>query len=259
MSTKRKIRRRKARRYIVRRIVIIRRPIRKIIVKRPIRRIIVKRPIKRIIIKRIIRRRHIIVKRVTRPRLPRVRILFADTYDEAFHSAKEKRWTHTAMISGRRFARLLRKAVKPNLKRFLTIAEEVSGLQWRVPIMRCYVVHDVPFDFDDPVTITIRPPAKIRVAVETLFHELTHQLVNQNQSRLHKRNYVAKKYAGESKDAKDHILDQAIMWKIYEKIYGTKETRRIITAYWPWEGHWRAWQIIRKEKPDRILKAYIKR
>lgn len=236
----------------------IRRIIRKYIIRRPVKKIIVKRPIRRIVIRRIIRRKHIIVKRVTQPRLPKIKIAFADTYDEAFHSASEKRWTHKALISGRRFARLLRRAAAPNLNRFLTVAEDISGLQWRTPVIRCYVVHETPFDFHDPVTIRIVPLSKMRIAVETLFHELTHQLVEQNHTRLHKRNYVARKYAGESRDVKDHVFDQAIMKKIYEKLYGYRETKRIIKTYWPWEGHWRAWQIIRKEGADRIIKAYTK-
>ena len=191
-------------------------------------------------------------------RLPKIQIIFADSYDEAFHTAKEKRWTHKALVSGKRYARLLRKAIKPNLKRFLVTAEEVSGLGWKLPRIRCYVVHDVPYDFDDPVTFMIRPLNKMQIAVETVFHELTHQLVAQNNDRLNKKNYVAKKYAKETMDVKDHIFDQAIMQKIYEKIYGLRRTKKIVRTYWPWEGHWRAWQIIRKEGADRIIKAYTK-
>jgi hypothetical protein len=245
-------------RRIFKRVVIIRRPIikRVVIIRRPIKRIIVKRPIRRIIVKRIIRRTRIVVRRVAVPRLPRVTIVYNDVYDEAIHSLVEKKHTHLAHLGGQLFARRLRKSTKSMLKRFLVTAENVTGLHWKWALIRCYVVHDIQFDFDDPMTVKIR--RSMNDATETFFHELTHQLELQNKNRIHMRNYIHKKYNKESKDTRDHILAHAILWKVYEKLYGKKKLKRIIAGYKLWPDHYRGWKIVKKEGPDRILKAYLK-
>ena len=263
----RKPMRRIIRRIVVRRIIrkiIVKRPIKRIIIKRIIRRpirkvvrkIIVKRPIKRIIVRRIIVRKKIIIKRVAFPRLPRVKIMYDETYDEAIHQLVEKRHTHMAHMGGQLFARRLRKATKPMLKRFLVTAENVTGLKWRWHIVRCYVAHDIPFDFDNPMTIKIR--GNMKDATETFFHELAHQMELQNNERIRHRNNLSRKYRNEPKDTREHIFAHAVLWKVYEKLYGRARLKKIIAGYRLWPEHYRGWQIVKKEGADNILKAYLK-
>jgi hypothetical protein len=227
-----------------------------VIIRRPIKRIIVKRPIRRIIVKRIIRRKRFVVRRVAVPRLPRVTIVYNDVYDESIHALVEKKHTHLTHLGGQLFARRLRKSTKPMLKRFLIVVGDVTGLRWKWPYIRCYVAHDIAFDFDDPMTIKIR--RSMNDATETFFHELAHQLELQNRTRIHMRNYIHKKYSNESKDTRDHIFSHAILWKVYEKLYGKARLKRIISGYKLWPEHYLAWRIVKTEGADRILKAYLK-
>ncbi len=188
--------------------------------------------------------------------LPKVSIVYDETYDETVHQLAEKRHTKLAHAGGRLFARRLRKTVKPVLKRAMVLMESETGLAWRWPMIRCYVVHDIPFDFDDPMTIKIR--SNMRDAAETFLHELAHQLELQNQDKIRKKNYIFQKYKREDPVARDHIFSHAILWEVYERLYGKKKLKKIIAGYRLWPEHYRGWQIVKAEGADRILKAYLR-
>ncbi|MEM5804762.1 MAG: hypothetical protein QXU82_02845 [Candidatus Aenigmatarchaeota archaeon] len=188
--------------------------------------------------------------------LPKVHIKYVHVYDEAIASLMGKKHTKLARKGGMLFAKRLKKAVKPMLASILLAMETETTLSWKHRHINCYVAHDIPFDFDDPMTIKVRK--NMRDATETFFHELLHQLEMQNEGRINLKNDIYKKYCGESEDARAHIISHAMLWKVYEKVYGKKRLKRIINGYKLWPEHYRAWQIVRKEGPDRILKAYIR-
>ncbi len=188
--------------------------------------------------------------------LPRIHIVYNETYDQNIHELVEKRHTKLAYAGGRLFASRLKKAIKPMLNRTLLAMEESTGLTWRWEHMRCYVAHDIPYDFDDPFTIKIRK--SMQDAKETFFHELAHQLELQNKNRIIWRNPMAEKYAREPQDTREHILSHAILWKTYEKVYGKARLKRIINGYKLWPEHYRGWKIVEREGAENIMKAYIK-
>jgi len=188
--------------------------------------------------------------------MPKIHIIYNETYDQNIHELVEKRHTKLAYAGGRLFASRLKKAIKPMLSKVLLTMEETTGLSWRWEHMRCYVAHDIPYDFDDPFTIKIRK--NMRDAVETFFHELGHQLELQNKQRIIWRNPIADKYSREPQDTREHILSHAILWKTYEKVYGKARLKRIINGYKLWPEHYRGWKIVEQEGADNILKAYIK-
>jgi hypothetical protein len=66
------------------------------------------------------------------------------------------------------------------------------------------------------------------------------------------------KYKHEPKDTLDHIFSHAVLWKVYENVYGKARLQRIINGYKLWPEHYKGWQIVKNEGPNRILKAYIK-
>jgi hypothetical protein len=187
---------------------------------------------------------------------PKVVIEYVGVYDEAIHGVAEKRHTKLAHRGGQLFARRLRKSVKPLLNKILLAMETETGLSWKWPVIRCYVVHDIPFDFDNPMTIKVRK--NMHDATETFFHELVHQLELQNKSRIKERNNISKKYAHETKDAKDHIFAHAALWKVYEKVYGKARLKRIINGYKLWPEHYKGWQIVKHEGPNRIIREYVR-
>jgi len=188
--------------------------------------------------------------------LPKILIEYVGTYDEAIHGVAEKRHTKHAHRGGQLFARRLRKSIAPLLTKMLLAMETETGLTWKWPVIRCYVVHDIPFDYDNPMTIKVRK--NMHDATETFFHELVHQLEMQNRGRISIKNEVHIKYKREPKDTLDHIFSHAVLWKVYEKVYGKKRLQRIIAGYKLWPQHYKGWQIVKKEGPNRILKAYIR-
>jgi len=187
--------------------------------------------------------------------LPKIIIEYVGTYDEAIHGVAEKRHTKLAHRGGQLFARRLRRAVGPLLNKMLLTMEMETGLSWKWPVIRCYVVHDIPFDFDNPMTIKIRN--NMHDATETFFHELVHQLEMQNKGVIKERNNISKKYASEVKDTKDHIFAHAVLWKVYEKVYGRMRLQRIINGYKLWPDHYKGWQIVKREGPNRIIREYV--
>jgi hypothetical protein len=190
-------------------------------------------------------------------RLPKLDIEYAWGYDAIVHAAKKQRFGIGDMAFGRRFATRFRKEIKPTLNSFLAVAEKESGLRWRQSQIKCYVVHGIDFDIEDPLTIKIMHNGRIKNAVETLYHELIHLLIEQNKDHLRNQNYLTKKYRSEPLDVRDHIFDQAVMWKVYNKFFGPKKTKRIIASYRNMPEHMRAWRIIKKEGVDRIINAYM--
>jgi hypothetical protein len=188
--------------------------------------------------------------------IPKIDIVYRGTYDEAMHTLVEKRYTRLTHRGGHLFASRLRKSVRPLLKRVLIAMEETSGLSWKLPYIRCYVIHELPFDFDDPMTIMIR--RNMRDATETFFHELIHQLEMQNKGYIMERNSIAKKYKHEHRDTREHIFAHAVLWKVYENVYSKAKLQRIIAGYKLWPEHYKGWQIVKKEGADKIIKAYVK-
>jgi hypothetical protein len=188
--------------------------------------------------------------------LPKIIIEYVGTYDEAIHGVSGKRHTQLAHRGGQLFARRLRKAVSPLLDKMLLTMETETGLSWKWPVIRCYVVHDIPFDFDNPMTIKVRK--NMHDATETFFHELVHQLEMQNRGRINMKNDIHMKYKREPKDTLDHVFSHAVLWKVYEKVYGKKRLQRIINGYKLWPDHYKGWQIVKREGPNSILKAYIR-
>jgi len=188
--------------------------------------------------------------------LPKIYIDYDGTYDEAIHSLIEKKHTKLAHAGGRLFASRLRKAVTPMLNRMLMAMESETGLSWKWPEIRCYVAHDIPFDYDNPMTIKVRN--NMHDATETFFHELVHQLEMQNEHKIIMKNPIQLKYRREHRDTLDHVFAHAVLWKVYRKVYGQKKLDRIIAGYKLWPEHYRGWQIVKQEGADNIIRAYVK-
>jgi len=191
-------------------------------------------------------------------KLPKLEVEYAWGYDAIVHAAKKQRFSTRDMAFGRSFATKFRKEIKASLNKFLAIAEKESSLKWRQSHIKCYVVHGIDFDIEDPLTIKIIHSGRIKVAVETLYHELIHLLIEQNKDFIRNNNYIARKYRKEPLDVKDHIFDQAVMWKVYNKFFGPKKTQHVIASYRNFPEHMRAWRIIKKEGPERIIEAYLR-
>ena len=187
--------------------------------------------------------------------LPKINIYYSYIYDKAVHTLTGKKYNKECVKGGNKFASMLEKGSANILPKALKSYEEVSGLRWKDPFIEVFVVHGIPWDFSWPVTIKVRENKKD--AVETLIHELGHQLLIQNEEIIRSRNGIITKYGKENQIVKDHILLHAVLWKLYSKLFGEHELHNIIIGYQKWKYHYRAWQIVKKEGADKIIDAYI--
>lgn len=188
----------------------------------------------------------------------KVRFVYSDIYDVYLHYCAGKNWHDGQNIrSGEAFAKKMQELYDKN-RRALDLLPKVSGLRWKEPEVKVYVVHKLDWDYSDPVTLLIRKDMKD--AFETFLHEMAHQLCEvQNKGTINWDNAIAKRYRHENATVQRHILQQAILTKAYLKFYGKKRTQEIIDEYEKegWNRHYRAWQIVAKEGADKIIRAYV--
>lgn len=190
--------------------------------------------------------------------LPKIEIYYSDIYQAFVRSLQKKSYKgwKRRKKSGTKFAETLSRKTKTLLPKALRFYEQVSGLKWKDPLIEVFVVHDIDWAFSFPVTINM--VKDYWNATETLLHELSHQIIIQSEKKIKWKNDIAKKYKKEHFVVLQHILPHAILWKAYEKLFGPKKLQNIIKGYTKWKWHYRAWQIVKEEGADKIIKAYVK-
>lgn len=192
--------------------------------------------------------------------IPEVKIYYSDIYDAFVRDLQKKKYSYSGYKARRRsgfaFAKKLSTKTKFLLPKALKVYENVSGLEWKDPLIEVFVLHDIKWAFSFPVTINVVKDKWN--ATETLLHELSHQIVIQNEGKFRWKNKFSQKYKKEHFVVLEHILPHAILWKAYEKLFGVRKLKNIIKGYTRWKWHYRAWQIVKEEGADKIIKAYVR-
>ena len=190
--------------------------------------------------------------------IPKIEIYYSDIYQAFIRDLQKKGFAgyEARKKSGWKFAKNLSTKTKFLLPKALKAYENVSGLKWKDPLIEVFVVHGIKWAFSLPVTINI--VRDYWNATETLLHELSHQIIIQNEGKFKWKNKISQKYKKEHFVVLEHILPHAILWKAYEKLFGKKKRDNIIKGYTRWKWHYRAWQIVKEEGADKIIKAYVR-
>lgn len=139
-------------------------------------------------------------------------------------------------------------------RKVFNVISEVSGLKWKKPAVDCYFVRNITSAFSMPLTIPVRKDLKKQM--ETITHELVHNIVVQNSDRINKKDY-SKKYGELSRTTNLHILIHAILKETLLKIYSEKQTKKFINSYKK-PDYKKAWEIVEKEGSKKIIKDKIK-
>jgi hypothetical protein len=149
--------------------------------------------------------------------------------------------------------KLWRKYEKKILKELSTI----TGLKWRSRFICCYVVgRCIPFS--DPLTLPVYEK-KQDYFIDTLVHELIHQLFTQNSEKLRKAwKYIERKYKNESFKTRIHIPLHAIHAHIYLKFFGEEKLRRDVEAISFLPDYKRSWEIVQQEGYKKIIQEFVK-
>jgi antirestriction protein ArdC len=126
--------------------------------------------------------------------------------------------------------------------------------KWKEYKIRCYVVGKGR-NFAFPLTITCWK--KKTDFIDTLTHELIHNLERQNLGKLKPwRDYVQKNYGSEPKSTKSHLLVHTIHHEILLKFFNKARLNHNIRKSDNMPEYARSWEIVIEEGAKNILKRF---
>lgn len=194
----------------------------------------------------------------------KVRFVYSWPYDQRYRDSpriqkilKSKGKTYPSEKKIKSYIKKIEKIWLRHEKKVLTELSRITGLKWDKEPIKCYVI-GVGRPFSDP--LTIRVCNNTDRFIDTLIHELIHQFFGQdvNKNKLDTyRKYVLKKYKGESKITRNHILLHSIYLQLYLKMFDKrrinidiKKCQEILPE------HSRSWDIVSEEDPENIIKKF---
>lgn len=145
-------------------------------------------------------------------------------------------------------------------RKILSAISGIVRLEWMEKEIKCYVVGScVPFS--DPLTMTVYKD-KERF-IDTLTHELIHQIEVQNADEPGYRTYrkfLADRYNGEPQITMNHILLFAVYMQLYSDLYGARGLARARKEFSGLNNppYMRAWQVVRKEGYGNVIKDFLR-
>lgn len=196
--------------------------------------------------------------------IPKIEFRYSSVYDRNYRNLKyiqnylkEKNQKYPSKKEILFYIEKSKKLWEKNSKKILQEISKISGLDWKEKRIICYIV-GVGRPFSDP--LTIRTYGKnIKKFIETLTHELIHQIFIQNKNIYKKwHEYILEKYKNEKRITKTHILLSAIHWELLKKLEGIEAVKKEIKKYENSPDYKRAWKIVEKETSKKIIKKFIK-
>lgn len=194
--------------------------------------------------------------------IPKIEFRYSGIYDGKYRNSKqtqkylkEKNQDYPSKEKILKYIKSIEKLWEKCREETLKEISKISGLKWKEKKIICYVI-GCGRPFSDP--LTIRTYGKdVKRFVETLIHELIHQIQIQNKKECEKwHKYISKKYSKEKRITRKHILLSAIHWKFLEKFYGRKGINEEIKKYDKSRDYKKAWKIVEKECADNIIKKF---
>ncbi len=195
--------------------------------------------------------------------IPKIELRYSRIYDEMFRYSKDtkeilkkKRKKYPAQSKIKKYIKEITPLWKKHEKEILKKISKVSGLKWKEKKIIIYIV-GLCKPFSDP--LTIKPHKHKNYFIDTLTHELIHQIQIQSCDNWKKWwRYLEKKYKKESILTKCHILLHAVHWKILTEIFNEKRLKENIQRHKKFKDYKRAWEIVEKESYSEIIKKFRK-
>lgn len=189
--------------------------------------------------------------------MPKLRIIYSWVYDGVLHEYHKKKYLKKEYKEGLVRAKRLQKRWDKIEAKVFRAMSKVSGLKWKDKVIDCFIVKYVSMPFSQPMTIWMWQ--KGEYLLETIVHELVHQLFIQNQGRVkYSDSRIAKKYKKESLNVRIHTPTHAVLKLTLEKVFGKEKTKHFIKAYNHLPEYKKAWQIVEKEGAENIIKDAIR-
>jgi len=109
--------------------------------------------------------------------------------------------------------------------------------------------------FSDPLTLRLYDNKKY--FIDTLTHEMIHQIQIQNQVINRKwRKYIETKYKKETQTTRNHLLVHAVHYKIYLKLFDKRRLNRDIKSSDKHPEYKRSWEIVKEEGSENIINKF---
>jgi len=140
-------------------------------------------------------------------------------------------------------------------KEYLQTLSSLTRLKWNRKEIHCYVVGFCR-PFSDP--LTIRPYKNNDNFIDTLIHELVHNLLALENNLEKGFKYFQKKYKEETKLTINHIPVDAILGLFHLKMFGEKRLEKVIQFDSKSPEYKRAWEIAKKEGFENIIEKIKK-
>ena len=196
-------------------------------------------------------------------KLPKVEFVYSSVYDDMrrtnpsfikkLNKIKDRYPSQKEVLS---YKRAIEKEWKKRGKKILREMSKIMNLPWKEDKIKCYIIGRGR-SFSDPLTVRIyKDKSKF---IDTLTHELIHQLQIQNSERMKKWwKYVAKKYKDEAQLTRRHIFLHAVHSQLYKRIFKEKRLKRDIEESKQSLDYKKAWDIVEKEVDTTIIKRFKK-
>jgi hypothetical protein len=195
---------------------------------------------------------------------PKIELRYSGVYDEKYRNNGSVQ-SHLAKIDEAyptpdqvvAYKKSVEKDWKKEGTKILNQISKLTRLTWKEEKIVCYVI-GFGRPFSDPLTLPIYKKSK-RKFIDTLTHELIHQIQEQNSLKTEKwLKECLKEYGREDILTINQILTLAVHWKIFEKLYSKAALRNEMKRYENSPSYRRAWEIVKEETPDKILKSFYK-
>jgi hypothetical protein len=194
--------------------------------------------------------------------IPKIDFKYSYIYDELFRNSidlnkilQKTGKKYPSAMETISFMNELEMVWKKEGGKILEKISEISGLDWKIKNISCYIVGTCR-PMSDP--LTIKKCNDITHAVDILTHELIHNLQSQiNEKKWEKwQKYIDKKYARESSTTRDHILLNAIHMALYLDYFGADRLMRDMWNSNVSTDYKRSWEIVENEGPDKIVRKF---
>jgi len=193
--------------------------------------------------------------------IPKIEFRYSEVYDRNYREStdiknilKEKNQEYPSREEILEYIKKVKKLWEEQNEEILLEISNISKFNWKEEKIICYVV-GICRPFSEPLTMRTYGKNTNRF-ITTLIHELIHQIFTQNKKEYSRwNNFVLEKYEKEKRLTKNHILLSAIHWKILNKFFGKDSIKKEIKQL-NHEEYKRAWEIVKKETPDKIIKKF---
>ncbi len=193
--------------------------------------------------------------------IPKIRFRYSSIYDSTYRNSKfikkllkERNESYPSQKKILKYISQIKPIWEKQEKKIFKELSKITGLKWKEKEIICYVI-GFGRGLSDPLTMKLYKNKND--FIDTLTHELIHQIQFQNEKKWPKwRKHLSKKYKKESRSTKSHISVHAINKKIYLRLFNKNRLKRDIKRCQKFLDYKLAWEVVEEEGHENIIKKF---